>query len=438
MWPDLSGQNFHISSIAVRMKRSGLFCGFCHSSTESTITGPLLSKDDIVAHRSCLFYSSNIVNENTPDDDDLLGFRPEDVKEEIRRGGRLKCAKCKKSGATVGCEVKKCKKSYHYPCAVEDNAENIEDDEEGIFKIYCRLHKTRTSASLDDSDENDNVAKSKRPRLSNGAVARRILDDGSSVSDESQNGVDPELGPLEFDLEDSGDLTDEPKPSTSGVIQQDKATPSAVTEKKANGRTDLQILLQKHFFFLHKTNCNLCFTDVQVSVHNGDADETDIDSDQESQSLLIPLKITMVKSLNPDHSDVPAKDPCIPVPVCDTQSSSARSTAVSGSETSAPGTSAAAVQFWRKCREAGCVDAISRTFISTMNAIFDRIQSEQASEEDCVLSQRVLETSGMLPEILAQKDKEYEDHLLSLQKEMQAVMKSRSSLWTAVRMQSQH
>lgn len=407
------------------MKRSGLFCGFCHSSTESRITGPLLSKDGIVAHRSCLFYSSNIVNENTPDDDDLLGFRPEDVKEEIRRGSRLKCAKCRKSGATVGCEVKKCKKSYHYPCAVEDKAENIEDDKEGIFKIYCRLHKTRTSISLDDSDENDNVPKSKRPRVSNGAVARRILDDGSSVSDESLNGVDPELGPLEFDLEDSRDSTDEPKPSTSGAVQRDEVTPSAVTEKKTNGRTDSTELTEN------------IRSNVRGSVHNGDADETDIDSDQESQSLLVPLKITMVKSINPDHSAVPAKDPIIPVPVCNTQSSSARTSAVSGSETSAPGTAAAAVQFWRKCREAGCVDTISRTFISTMNAIFDRIQSEQASEEDCVLSQRVLETSGMLPEILAQKDKEYEDQLLSLQREMEAVIKSRSSLRTAVEMQSQ-
>jgi len=37
---------------------------------------------------------------------------------EVRRGRRTKCKGCGKLGATIGCNVRTCSKSYHYPCAV--------------------------------------------------------------------------------------------------------------------------------------------------------------------------------------------------------------------------------------------------------------------------------------------------------------------------------
>ena len=40
-----------------------------------------------------------------------------------------KCDDCKKSGATVGCEVKRCTKSFHFPCAIGAGAETVEDEE---------------------------------------------------------------------------------------------------------------------------------------------------------------------------------------------------------------------------------------------------------------------------------------------------------------------
>lgn len=43
------------------------------------------------------------------------------------------CHKCKKRGATAGCEVGRCKKSYHYPCAVEDGADMFEETDKGMF-----------------------------------------------------------------------------------------------------------------------------------------------------------------------------------------------------------------------------------------------------------------------------------------------------------------
>ncbi|XP_061082143.1 uncharacterized protein phf11 isoform X1 [Conger conger] len=422
------------------MKRDRLFCGFCHSSKESHITGPLLNKDDVVAHSNCLFYSSDIINKNTPDDDDLMGFLPEDVKKEIRRGSKLKCAKCKRSGATVGCEVKRCKRSYHYPCALEANAENIEDVDKGIFKIYCYLHKTK-----DDRNDSDSSMERKRPRLSNGPAVKRTLVYDSSASDECQNGLDPVLGPLESDLDDSRelgenspilgetarDVTDEPKPSISGAIQHDEAKKEAKSTAKPQTAEENKTKTPDS----QRRTCWVDLTNTQES-KDGEADETDIDSDQESESLLVPLKITKVMSIKLDHSRADAHNqqsnlplpatpsPPEPVPAASASGSKARA---QGPSTAAQGPSMAA-QFWRKCCEAGCVETIFQPFISAMTAISERIMSEQASEEDFALSFRVLEASGMLQDILVQKDREYEDKLLTLQREIEAVKKSRTTM----------
>lgn len=43
------------------------------------------------------------------------------------------CHKCKERGATAGCEVGRCKKSYHYPCAVEDGARMFVEADKEMF-----------------------------------------------------------------------------------------------------------------------------------------------------------------------------------------------------------------------------------------------------------------------------------------------------------------
>ena len=38
---------------------------------------------------------------------------------EISRASKIKCSKCGKKGAALGCYYKSCRKSFHVPCAVE-------------------------------------------------------------------------------------------------------------------------------------------------------------------------------------------------------------------------------------------------------------------------------------------------------------------------------
>ncbi|XP_078142228.1 uncharacterized protein phf11 isoform X2 [Centroberyx gerrardi] len=117
-----------------------VLCILCQRSEETKITGPLSTKDSVTAHQNCLLYSSGIYCQNSPEFDDLFGFSVEDVKSEVKRGNRLTCDKCKKKGATAGCEIRRCKKSYHYPCAVQDGAVNIEDEDNGKYGLYCYKH----------------------------------------------------------------------------------------------------------------------------------------------------------------------------------------------------------------------------------------------------------------------------------------------------------
>lgn len=107
-------------------------------------------------------FASGLCCKNTPEFDDLFGFSVEDVEEEVIRGRKLVtfadifqiqtdsvsyvlentecyvyflevCHKCRKRGATAGCEVRRCKKSYHYPCAIQDGAVMVEDADKGMF-----------------------------------------------------------------------------------------------------------------------------------------------------------------------------------------------------------------------------------------------------------------------------------------------------------------
>ncbi|XP_072252888.1 uncharacterized protein phf11 [Leuresthes tenuis] len=115
-------------------------CVLCHRSEETKITGALSTKEQVTAHQNCLLYSSGIFCTDSPLLDDLFGFSVYDVLDEVKRGSRLVCHHCKKKGATAGCELKRCKKSFHYPCAVQEGAEIFEDHENGKFGLYCLNH----------------------------------------------------------------------------------------------------------------------------------------------------------------------------------------------------------------------------------------------------------------------------------------------------------
>ncbi|KTF83095.1 hypothetical protein cypCar_00014689 [Cyprinus carpio] len=119
-------------------------CVLCEKSDETQITGPLSSKEGTSAHENCLLYASGIYCKTSPTYDDLFGFAVEDL-----------CHHCKKNGATAGCDLKRCKRSYHFPCAMEARATVDEDIDKGRFKSseVSVSKRKRNSPIVIDSDD---------------------------------------------------------------------------------------------------------------------------------------------------------------------------------------------------------------------------------------------------------------------------------------------
>ncbi|KAG8524733.1 Histone-lysine N-methyltransferase SETDB2 [Galemys pyrenaicus] len=101
----------------VTKKMEKMTCALCPKDHEYSVLY-FAQSENIAAHENCLLYSSALVEcEDLESHNDDRSFDVESVKKEIYRGRKLTCKFCGKKGATVGCEVKTCPRSYHYFCA---------------------------------------------------------------------------------------------------------------------------------------------------------------------------------------------------------------------------------------------------------------------------------------------------------------------------------
>ncbi|XP_008939872.1 PREDICTED: PHD finger protein 11, partial [Merops nubicus] len=109
-------------------------CAFC-SEGEAGSVMYIAKEQNIAAHQDCLLFSSGFVESEEYNPDNLdLRFDVESVLKELRRGKRLMCNFCRKKGATVGCEERACRRSYHYFCALCDDAAIDTDELHGVYR----------------------------------------------------------------------------------------------------------------------------------------------------------------------------------------------------------------------------------------------------------------------------------------------------------------
>ena len=66
-------------------------------------------------HYFCLLFSSGGVQRGK-DEEGLNGFLEEDILKIVKSGETLKCDICNKTGATIPCHKKTCRKKYHFAC----------------------------------------------------------------------------------------------------------------------------------------------------------------------------------------------------------------------------------------------------------------------------------------------------------------------------------
>ncbi|CAM5076613.1 unnamed protein product [Eretmochelys imbricata] len=147
----LSPGDFHTMEKMVKRK-----CAFCPADEECAIMY-IAEKQNLAVHQNCLLYSSGFVEseEHNPENQDTR-FDVASVQSEIRRGKRLMCNFCRKKGATVGCEIKTCRRSYHYFCALCDDAALETDGGQGIYRVFCPKHDPGKRTNHYDADNKRN------------------------------------------------------------------------------------------------------------------------------------------------------------------------------------------------------------------------------------------------------------------------------------------
>ncbi|XP_053735336.1 PHD finger protein 6 [Synchiropus splendidus] len=139
-------------------------CAFCRTNRESEC-GQLLVSDSqkVAAHQKCMLFSSALVSSHS-ESESIGGFCIEDVKKEIKRGNKLMCSSCHRPGATIGCDVKTCRRTYHYYCALKDKAQIKENPPQGIYLVYCRKHRDASQEIPDDEEEEANDSDASTPQ----------------------------------------------------------------------------------------------------------------------------------------------------------------------------------------------------------------------------------------------------------------------------------
>ncbi|NWI25395.1 PHF11 protein, partial [Sula dactylatra] len=117
-------------------------CAFCPPGEAGSIMY-IAGEQNIAAHQDCLLFSSGFVEseEHNPDNLDIR-FDVASVLKELRRGKRLVCNFCREKGATVGCEERACRRSYHYFCALCDDAAIQTDEDNGVYRYLTKYFLT--------------------------------------------------------------------------------------------------------------------------------------------------------------------------------------------------------------------------------------------------------------------------------------------------------
>ncbi|KAH7352842.1 hypothetical protein KP509_19G066200 [Ceratopteris richardii] len=154
-------------------------CVFCKSPNCTKITGSMMhyKRDgvpvkgsefkirDIHVHQHCAEWAPNVY---------FVKDQAKNLHAEALRGFQIKCKSCSKKGAALGCSFKRCRKSYHYPCA---RALSCKWDEEH-FIMLCPEHRA----------ENFPVSKmcQRRSRISISSSTTNLVNEQSALTGRSK------------------------------------------------------------------------------------------------------------------------------------------------------------------------------------------------------------------------------------------------------------
>ncbi|XP_067849544.1 uncharacterized protein phf11 [Heptranchias perlo] len=408
-------------------------CGLCLRSGQSSQTGKLFTDSRIAVHQNCLLYSSNLVTQNSPDFDDFGGFCITEIEKEIKRGKKLYCSLCRKKGATVGCEVKSCRKCYHYPCAIDDMAHMIESEDLEIYRILCKNHKT----------DNDNPT-------SRGTSHRENV--GSHVDDHN------------VEVEDSDDSPEisYPKKSqskTSKSVNQRTSTPRKRLNSSDTDESDelpmfdgtcIQIANKSKNGSKQRKLDDDRTQDKEIcnSSSNHLAESMISFSDEQSPSMLrentlgvnqvddqLNEAVVTTRNVRPDTPPIPEEtepndgncsDTSTNVDEQEDQEETIEQVPTTSREQYEPATTGKAKAFWKKCKEAQCVEKIFMKIQNDLNSIQQNIVHENATNKDYDTAWAILLTMDSFQDIMSKFQSEIRQNLQHLEQEQLSLLRRES------------
>ncbi|KAM9777959.1 G2/M phase-specific E3 ubiquitin-protein ligase [Neosynchiropus ocellatus] len=101
-------------------------------------------EENISVHYFCLLTSSGVYQRGN-ENEGVVGFMVDDIKMEVKRSARLKCVVCKEKGASVGCNIKSCRKTVHFPCG---RSNKFLFQFTGLFPSFCPDHSPTQTLSI--------------------------------------------------------------------------------------------------------------------------------------------------------------------------------------------------------------------------------------------------------------------------------------------------
>uniref|UniRef100_A0A8C5QY28 G2/M-phase specific E3 ubiquitin protein ligase n=1 Tax=Leptobrachium leishanense TaxID=445787 RepID=A0A8C5QY28_9ANUR len=126
-----------LTATSSSMSLSCVLCGRQDDCPEKYGEKKTYQEHGLTLHYNCLLLSSGIWQRGD-ENQGIYGFLVKDIKKEVNRAKKLNCCICKRRGASIGCVVPKCRRSYHYPCGIEKECifQFIES-----FRSYCWDHR---------------------------------------------------------------------------------------------------------------------------------------------------------------------------------------------------------------------------------------------------------------------------------------------------------
>ncbi|XP_051782316.1 PHD finger protein 6-like [Erpetoichthys calabaricus] len=368
-----------------------LCCAFCKLDYESSETGPLLKKEDVCAHELCMLYSSNLTTQNSPVGDDLVGFLLKDVKEELKRGRKLRCPSCKRNGATIGCEIKKCPKSYHYLCAKKEEAVLVENEAKHTFELYCKKHVSRCptgSGNKIDCDTKEFKAVRSPVKSESSSLKRnRTVKSRKRKRNKSLEDSDSEFHPSSCDSETTDDSIDYDMPKNH--------TTSSPTHCHVPEIGNEQSPSENHQYENGKDYSGEDSDDTHVSSVM-DENEEHSESNR-SESILDPMLLMTQRSTGGGHQPLDLHQ---------------------GKE----------AEFWQLCQKTGCVEKIFSKITAELTTVSMKITNHSASENDYKFAFAVVMASGLLPQITSENEAEIEEKLENMQKQQNLLTQAKSAM----------